>query len=171
MRLPFKRGGAKEHLIEQRPLPAFLERELHHAIPDAEWQLVEQALRDWLICCANEHPAQLAVPSRTIAWLWEEFAENESSYRPFCDQVFRRPPDPGEVGPASDWSGMARAVGAWDRSQAAKQRDTILWSLDEHLQIDNPIGISSEALGQLRSEEDRRYGGPLAYGAGGGGGW
>jgi hypothetical protein len=138
---------------------------------EEELPLVYRGLREWFICWAYRHHHRLWLPSRAVDGAWLAFMADEAAYRDFCRSAFgrelrhRRDPLRDDSGHA-----MFETVYAWDRSRAAKRGDATLWSLDEQLGLEAPLGISAEALGQIRSNDDPRYGGPYMYGAGDGGG-
>jgi len=140
------------------------------AIPGSdagEAELLERGLRDWFICWAHRRRRTLWLPSRAVDLAWVAFMADEAAYDDFCSRVFcRRIMHPRDGGASDRPRAMFRTVRAWDRSRAAKQGDSVLWSLDEQLQIDSPRGIGFEALEQVRTKDDPRYGGPYMYGGG-----
>jgi hypothetical protein len=170
MKWPFRSDKSRaEAEIEAFELPPSLAGLLRRQLEGADWAPVERSLRDWFICCANAK-GTLGMPSRVVQWVWEAFSQ-DASYDAFCDATGIRPdPQVALRAAGGDWKSLARTVEAWDRSATGGVRDTPLWSLDEELQIDNPIGFDVKAIEQLRSKDDPRYGGPFAYGGSAGGG-
>lgn len=170
---PTRRRARAENAIAAYEFPASVRRAIANRYPGADWALVERGLREWFICLANARGRPLATPSRVVDDAWDAFVLDEPAYRDFCDRTYGRFIEhiPEDAMHAEGWKPLVRTVSAWDRSRASRGDDSVLWSLDEQLQIDRPFGIAHEALAQIRSNEDTRYGGPYMYGGGGGPAW
>jgi len=168
----FSRSGRRaEREIESHVFPESVGSGLDPRPSKTELALLFRGLREWFICWAYRHHHQLWLPSRAVDGAWLAFMADDVAYLDFCRSAFGRDLK-HDRDPLRDDSGhaMFETVYAWDRSRAAKRGDSLLWSLDEQLGVESPLGIGSEALTQIRSNEDPRYGGPFAYGAGDSGG-
>jgi hypothetical protein len=165
-----KSGKRAEREIESYKFPDTVGSGLDPRPSKGEMALVYRGLREWFICWAYRHHHQLWLPSRAVDGAWLAFMTDEAAYLDFCDRAFGRGLE-HDRDPLRDDSGRAmfETVYAWDRSGAAKRADSVLWSLDEQLQVESPLGIGAEALAQIRSNDDPRYGGPYMYGADTGG--
>jgi len=166
------RGAARaEAEIDSHRFPDTVGAGLEARPSQAELVLLDRGLREWFICWAYRRHHRLWLPSRAVDAAWLAFMADEAAYRDFCERAFGRGLK-HDRDPLRDDSGRAmfETVFAWDRSRAAKRGDSVLWSLDEQLGLEAPLGISGEALEQIRSTDDRRHGGPYMYGVGDGGG-
>ncbi len=159
--------------IARYPFPAHIERRVRRRFPqvdDAGWQLVEQGLREWFICCAWRGRTILGMPSRLVDEAWHEFILDSVAYTQFCTAAFgsylHHTPDEAMPTPGGDLLGGT--IRAWDRSDAGSGHDSILWDLDERVGVDDPLGVSGVQLSAIRSHTSY----PMAAGwACGGGGW
>lgn len=141
-------------------------------LDEAGWQLVEQGLREWFICCAWRGRTLLGMPSRLVDEAWHEFILDSLAYTRFCEAAFdgylHHTPDEAMSTPMGD--ALGDTVRAWDRSDAGSSEESVLWDLDERLGASEPLSISGLQLSAARSRSPY----PLAAGwacvATGGGG-
>lgn len=145
-----------ERFIEEYEFPQYIWKRVRRRLPDLsdeDVQLVERGLREWFICCAWRGRTVLGMPSRLVDEAWHEFILDSLSYTDFCRQAFgtylHHTPDEAMGTP------MARAlddtVRAWDRSEAGRKRESVLWDLDERLGVDEPLGVNGVRLVSARS--------------------
>lgn len=145
-----------ERIIHEYDFPSHVARRVkrrHPQLGDAGWALVEQGLREWFICCAWRGRTFLGMPSRAVDDAWHEFLLDSITYTTFCTATFgsylHHTPDEAMSG------GMAEALGntvrAWDRSKAGATEESVLWDLDERLQIRDPLGVTGLQLSAARS--------------------
>ena len=179
---PWRRAAKRgEKLVQGYEFPAHIRRRLqrrHAQLNDLGLILVERGLREWFICCAWRGRTQLGMPSRVVDDAWHEFILDSVSYIQFCEAAFgdylHHNPDETMSTPMSD--ALAHTVRAWDRSQAGRQGESVLWDLDEKLQISDPLGMGEQDLGAARAAVGAaggRGGGwfmPVDFGGGGDGG-
>jgi hypothetical protein len=169
---PFgKQARHGEQVIASYVFPAGLASAVEPRASKAEWPMLVKGLREWFICWVHRRHHQLWLPSRAVDGAWVAFMADEAAYDDFCGLAFGKELSHSRD-PLRDDTGRAmfETVFAWDRSDAAKRGDSVLWSLDEQLGVEAPLGISAEALEEIRSNDDPRYGGPYMYGAGDTGG-
>jgi hypothetical protein len=165
-----RRGRRAETVIESYVFPAAVTSVLEPRATEGERPLVFKGLREWCICCAYARGRRLWLPSRAVDAARLAFMSDETAYADFRSRAFGRRGRRGETPLSDDDHAVFRTVRAWDRSRASKRGDSVLWSIDEQLDVETPLGISADALAQIRSDDDPRYGGPFAYGGGTGGG-
>jgi hypothetical protein len=157
-----KREARAEETIASYVFPKTIDTALDPPPSEKELPLLYRGLREWFICCAYRHRHHLWLPSRAVETAWARFIADRDAYADFCRRAFRgQSPDRVELD--ADGHAMFWTVEAWDRSEASKRGDSVLWSVDEQLGVEAPLGINAEALEQIRSTDDPRYGGPFAY--------
>jgi hypothetical protein len=148
MRLPpvtraRRRARRGEQFILGYEFPEHIRRKLKREAPEVEWDPIEVALREWLVCCAYRRRRPLAMPSRAVDFAWHAFILDTAAYRDFCDRAYGRFldhfPEDAEHGPANS---SYETVWAWDRSTWSREGEATLWSLDEMLDLEDPWGIS-----------------------------
>ncbi len=117
-------------------------------LDEAGWQLVEQGLREWFICCAWRGRTLLGMPSRLVDEAWHEFILDSLAYTRFCEAAFdgylHHTPDEAMSTPMGD--ALGDTVRAWDRSDAGSSEESVLWDLDERLGASEPLSISGLQL-------------------------
>jgi hypothetical protein len=117
------------------------------------WKLVEQGLREWFICCAWRGRTVLGMPSRLVDEAWHEFILDSISYTRFCEAAFggylHHTPD--EAMSTSMGDALADTVRAWDRSEIGSTEESVLWDLDEQLEVEEPLGVNGFQLSATRS--------------------
>src|SRR6478672_9835292 len=127
-----RRARRGESFIETYEFPASVRTKFERDAPDVDWDLVEQGLREWLVCCAYRRRAPLGMPSRAVDYAWHSFILDTAAYRDFCERAYGRFLD--HI-PDTAMNGNTRCdyetVWAWDRSRAASRGDSILWTLDD----------------------------------------
>lgn len=120
---------------------------------EAGWQLVEQGLREWFVCCAWRGRAVLGMPSRAVDEAWHEFILDSIAYIDFCEKAFgeylHHTPDEAMATPMGN--ALAETVRAWDRSESGQEWESVLWDLDERLGIGDPLGIDEAQLDGVRA--------------------
>lgn len=125
----------------------------HPHLGESGWQQVEQGLREWFICCAWRGRTVLGMPSRAVDDAWHEFILDSIAYTGFCDVAFgaylHHTPDEAMSTPMAD--ALGNTVRAWDRSEAGASEESVLWDLDEELEIPKPLGVNGLQLSAVRS--------------------
>jgi hypothetical protein len=146
---------AEVYIAEYR-FPRHLEARVRRRFPevdDAGWQLVEQGLREWFVCCAWRGRTMLGMPSRLVDEAWHEFLLDSVVYTRFCNAAFdgylHHTPD--EAMPVAIGDALGETVRAWDRSTMGSERESVLWDLDERLGIADPLLVSGVQLTAARS--------------------
>jgi hypothetical protein len=145
-----------ERFIAEYEFPAYIWKRVRKRVPELDEEglrLAELGLREWFICCAWRGRPVLGMPSRIVDEAWHEFILDSISYTDFCRQAFggylHHTPDEAMGTP------MARAlddtVRAWDRSEMGRDRESVLWDLDEQLRIKEPLGVNGVRLVSARS--------------------
>jgi len=145
-----------EEYISGYTFPADIEGRVRGKLPqldDIGWARVEEGLREWFVCCAWRGRTVLGMPSRAVDEAWHEFILDSVPYSSFCEQAFggylHHTPDESQAGSMDDL--YAHTVGAWDRSEEGHGvRESVLWDLDHHLEIEDPSGLSEEQLKLVR---------------------
>jgi hypothetical protein len=93
------------------------------------------------------------MPSRAVDEAWHEFILDSIPYTRFCNLAFgaylHHTPDEGMSTPMSET--LLDTVRAWDRSDASKAGDSVLWNLDRRLGIPNKLSIDVVDLSAARS--------------------
>jgi len=167
----YRRGRSGEPFIQGYELPLSVRRKFEQDAPDIEWGPVERGLREWLICCAYRQRRPLAMPSRAVDYAWHSFILDTVAYRDFCEKAYGRFLD--HI-PDTAMTDSARAnretVWAWDRSLASEASESILWGLDEKLDLENPLGIAETIVAVARANPPGYLHLPPAGGWGGGNG-
>jgi hypothetical protein len=134
----------------------------HNPLDEADWALVEQGLREWLICCAWRGRTVLGMPSRIVDDAWHAFILDSIAYTHFCEAAFggylHHTPDEAMSTPMGD--ALGETVRAWDRSEMGSSEESVLWDLDERLGIDQALGLNGLQLSAARSRSPY----PLASG-------
>src|SRR6185295_9753437 len=125
-------------------------------LPDlspGEMELVEHGLRQWFVCCACRWGTVLGMPSRAVDEAWHEFILDTRSYSGFCQGAFgeflHHTPDEAMSTPMGD--ALGETVRAWDRSEAGREEESVLWDLDRRLGLEDPLGIDRGALAAARA--------------------
>jgi hypothetical protein len=125
----------------------------HPDLSDGEWKLVEQGLREWFVGCAWRGRTVLGMPSRVVDDAWHEFILDSVAYTAFCNAAFggylHHTPD--EAMSTSMADALGDTVRAWDRSDMGASEESVLWDLDERLEIHEPLGLSGLQLSAARS--------------------
>jgi hypothetical protein len=125
---------------------------------------VDHALRDWFTCCAWRGQRALGMPSRLVDVAWHAFILDSLAYVRFCGETFgsylHHFPESANAEPL-DGLALVNTVWAWDRSDAGRDEESLMWDLDERHSVEEPWGIPELQLAAIRSEN---------Y-AGGGEGW
>jgi len=152
-RRSIRRGEA--YILEYE-FPPHIKRRIqrrHPDLSDDEWKLVERGLREWFICCVWRGPAVLGMPSRAVDDAWHEFILDSVAYTAFCNAAFghylHHTPDEAMSTPMAD--ALGDTVRAWDRSGVGESEESVLWDLDERLEIREPLGVSGVQLSAARS--------------------
>jgi hypothetical protein len=163
-----------EAYIAEYSFPAHIERRVRRKLPqldDAGWELVERGLREWFVCCAWRGRTVLGMPSRAVDEAWHEFILDSLSYVHFCDVAFggylHHTPDDAMSTPMAD--ALADTIRAWDRSQAGRDEESVLWDLDRRLGIDAPLEISDVEIISARTRSPYPLATGWAYAGSGGG--
>lgn len=162
-----------EAYIAGYAFPPHIERRVRRKLPqldDAGWTLVEQGLREWLVCCAWRGRTVLGMPSRAVDEAWHEFILDSLSYSGFCDTAFgeylHHTPDEAMAAPMDGL--LAETVRAWDRSEMGRgERESVLWDLDRQLGIDDPFGLAEMQLVTARTRSPYPTANSWAYAQGG----
>jgi hypothetical protein len=156
------RARRGEAFIRSYMFPRSVMRKVAAAHPElgpTELEAVERGLREWLICCAHRDGEQLGMPSAAVDWAWHEFILNTPAYHAFCRRAY------GEYlhhVPEADMAvsmrtGLQATVRAWDRSTAGRTgEEPTLWDLDDRLELDEPIGVTSADLRSARHASPAR---------------
>ena len=146
----------RERFITEYEFPGYLWKRVRKRAPDLgerDLQLVERGLREWFVCCAWRGRTVLGMPSRLVDEAWHEFILDTLTYTAFCEKAFgsylHHTPDEAMGTP------MARAlddtVRAWDRSEMGRDRESVLWDLDERLGAAQPLGVNGVRLVSART--------------------
>jgi hypothetical protein len=173
--LPSRRRARRaERYIDAYEFPSSVPTKFEGETEDLAWEPVEQGLREWLICCAYRRRARpLGMPSRAVDYAWHAFILDTAAYRDFCDQAYGRFLDHIPETAMTDGSrANVETVWAWDRSQASRAGDSILWNLDDDLELEDPLGIDPEEVVRARTlgaSSGAWLGFDAAGGCGGGG--
>jgi uncharacterized membrane protein YgcG len=159
-----------EQFISAYEFPHYFPKRVAKRLPDldeAGLRLVEQGLRDWFICCAWRGRTVLGMPSRAVDEAWHEFILDTFTYTSFCEKAFgdylHHTPD--EAMGTSMNLALADTIRAWDRSEAGRERESVIWDLDERLELEEPLGVNGLQLSAIRS------GTPVVAGGWACGGW
>jgi hypothetical protein len=146
----------REYFIAEYEFPRYLWRRVRKRLPGLsreEIELVEQGLREWLICCAWRWNTVLGMPSRAVDEAWHELILDTRTYTRFCESAFgeylHHTPDEAMRRPMGD--ALGETVRAWDRSDAGREKDSVLWDLDERLGIERPLRVDGPQLAAARS--------------------
>lgn len=175
-----RKARKSEDYILGAGFPALLEGRVRKKLPQVSergWELVEQGLREWFVCCAWRGNRMLGMPSRAVDEAWHEFILVTVSYVGFCNAAYggylHHTPDEVMTAPIDDT--LAETVRAWDRSDSGYEADSVLWDLDRKLGIEEPfagIGPSEIEIARTRSPYPLATGwiaSPAGFAAGGGG--
>jgi uncharacterized membrane protein YgcG len=146
----------RERFISEYEFPSHISARVRKRLPQAgegEWPLVEMGLREWFVCCAWRGRAVLGMPSRAVDEAWHEFILDSIAYTDFCEKAFgeylHHTPDEAMATPMGN--ALAETIRAWDRSEAGREWESVLWDLDARLGIGDPLGIEEEQLAGVRS--------------------
>jgi uncharacterized membrane protein YgcG len=172
-----------ERFIAGYEFPPYLWERAQKRLPDLstkELELVERGLREWFICCAWRWGTVVGMPSRAVDETWHELIVDTREYAGFCTAAFgeylHHTPDEAMTTPMGD--ALGETVRAWDRSEAGRGEESVLWDLDARLGIAEPLGIDAGALAAARSRSPypaaagwagAGYGGGCGVGGSGGG--
>jgi hypothetical protein len=136
--------------------PPHIERRVRRKrteLDDRGWALIERGLREWFVCCAWRGRTVLGMPSRAVDEAWHEFILDSAAYIAFCDAAFgaylHHTPDEAMSTPMGD--ALGNTVHAWDRSDAGADEESVLWDLDEQLEIPEALGVSGLQLSASRA--------------------
>src|SRR6476646_10827396 len=158
LRLARRRRAARraEAYIATYRFPAHIPGRVIRRTPqldEASWPLVEQGLREWLICCAWRGRTILGMPSRLVDEAWHEFILDSLSYIRFCENAFGEylHHTPDEAMALSMADALGDTVRAWDRSDLGASEESVLWDLDERVGVEQPLGLSGLQLTAARS--------------------
>jgi len=145
-----------EAFIFEYEFPAHIRRRVQRRWPqidDSAWKAVERGLREWFVCCAWRGRTILGMPSKAVDDAWHEFILDSIAYTAFCNVAFgsylHHTPDEAMSGSMVD--ALANTVRAWDRSDAGSDGESVLWDLDEHLGLAEPLGIDGLRLAAART--------------------
>jgi hypothetical protein len=145
-----------EQFIAAYEFPEYFPRRVAKRLPDldeAELQLVERGLREWFICCAWRGRTVLGMPSRAVDEAWHELILDTMTYTAFCEKAFgdylHHTPD--EAMGTSMNVALADTIRAWDRSEAGREGESVIWDLDERLGLEEPLGVNGLQLSAIRS--------------------
>ena len=174
---PARRRARKgERFILSYEFPDHVRRKLERDAPELEWEPIERGLREWLIACAYRRREPLGMPSRAVDYAWHAFILDTAAYRDFCQKAYGRfldhfPEDPTsavavEVADAP-FASLSETVWAWDRSNASREREAGMWSLDEELDLEDAWGLTTSQL--VAARQQRPYGRHGGCSGGGGG--
>lgn len=171
----------RERFIAEYQFPDYIWKRARKRIPDAEeadLHLVERGLREWFFCCTWRGRNVLGMPSRAVDEAWHEFILDSLTYTRFCEKAFgsylHHTPDEAMSTPMGN--ALVETVLAWDRSEAGRDEESVLWDLDEQLGIAKPLGIDGLQLASIRASAATAapmagwYGGCAVGGGGEGGG-
>lgn len=154
-----------EAYITAYTFPAHISDRVMRNVPEldeAAWEMVEQGLREWFVCCAWRGRTVLGMPSRLVDEAWHEFILDSISYTRFCEAAFggylHHTPDEAMATPMGD--ALGDTVRAWDRSEMGSTEESVLWDLDEQLGAARPLGITGLQLSASRARSPY----PLATG-------
>jgi len=145
-----------ERFVAGYEFPPYLWPRVRKRLPDlspGEMELVEHGLRQWFVCCACRWGTVLGMPSRAVDEAWHEFILDTRSYSGFCQGAFgeflHHTPDEAMSTPMGD--ALGETVRAWDRSEAGREEESVLWDLDRRLGLEDPLGIDRGALAAARA--------------------
>jgi uncharacterized membrane protein YgcG len=161
-----RKARKSEAYILGAGFPELLEGRVRKELPQVSergWELIEQGLREWFVCCAWRGNRILGMPSRAVDEAWHEFILVTPSYVSFCQRAFgqylHHTPDEALSAPMPD--ALAETVRAWDRSDSGHESESVLWDLDRKLGIEEPFaGISPSEMELARTRSPY----PLATG-------
>jgi uncharacterized membrane protein YgcG len=146
----------RERFIAGYEFPFHLSARVRKRFPmvrESDWPLVELGLQEWLVCCAWRGAAVLGMPSRAVDEAWHEFILDSIAYTAFCEKAFgeylHHTPDEAMSTPMGN--ALGATVQAWDRSEAGREWESVLWDLDQRLGIDDPLGIDEQQLVGVRA--------------------
>src|SRR5262245_36295666 len=83
-----RKARKSEAYIRERSFPALLETRVRKQLPQVDergWELVEQGLREWFVCCAWRGHRIIGMPSRAVDEAWHEFILVTVAYSRFCE--------------------------------------------------------------------------------------
>ncbi len=161
-----RRARRAEARVVRYPFPVHLAARVRAELPEIgeqDWDLVEQGLREWLVCCAWHGSRILGMPSRAVDEAWHTFILDTRTYARFCESAFGEylHHTPDEAMTSSMPEALAETVRAWDRSELGSEGESVLWDLDRRLGIERPYaGLGSLELGAARTRSPY----PLATG-------
>lgn len=145
-----------EQFIAEYEFPDYIWKRVGKRIPDLtpeNLELVERGLRDWFICCAWRGRTILGMPSRAVDEAWHEFILDTLTYSAFCERAFgeflHHTPDEAMGTPMGN--ALANTIRAWDRSEAGREEEAVIWDLDERLALEEPLGVNGLQLASVRS--------------------
>jgi hypothetical protein len=152
-----RRQRRDEPYIERYVFPEHIEgrcRGHHPDLSGEDWKLVEQGLREWFLCCAWRDGEVLGLPSRLVDDAWHEFILDSKAYTQFCEEAFggylHHTPEPAMSTPMGD--ALGQTVQAWDRSDAGRQGESVLWGLDRLIGVAAGLGLAVKEVAAARAE-------------------
>jgi uncharacterized membrane protein YgcG len=158
-----------EAYIASYKFPAHISRRAIRRTPqldETSWEMVEQGLREWFVCCAWRGRTVLGMPSRLVDEAWHEFILDSLSYTRFCDTAFggylHHTPDEAISTPMGD--AVGDTIRAWDRSGMGANEESVLWDLDDRIGIEQPLRVSGLQLSAARSRSPYPIAGGWACG-------
>ncbi len=136
----------RERFVREGPLPQFLKRKLREAYPDLsgkDCDLAERGLRQFFLACVRSGKKPVAMPSKLLERLWQEFAASQEAYASWCQMAFGRvlPPTPAcRLGRNAEDNDALRRAWYWAcKEEAIKPKNPtrlpILFALDAKLAV------------------------------------
>jgi hypothetical protein len=93
------------------------------------------------------------MPSRLVDEAWHALILDSVAYIALCREAFgiylHHFPEGSVDGDQS--AALVNTVWAWDRSQAGRNDESLLWDLDERHGVEDPWGISEADLARMRA--------------------
>lgn len=152
-----KRRTEAEAYISTYEFPPSVSAKLqakHPGLSDVDLLLVEQGLREWLICCLHREGSQVGMPSRLVDDAWHEFILSSIRYSEFCDRVYgeymHHTPEMDMTGSGGADDLVENTIRAWHRSAAGHRGEAVMWAIDERSGVKQPIGIDAQRLARTR---------------------
>lgn len=166
-----------ERVINERDFPSYIWRKVADQHPEAASEdartLIERGLRDWFICCGWRKGRALGMPSKLVDSAWHELVLDTGEYIGFCRATFgyylqhypAGKPRFGSDDPTLFSSMLVNTLQAWDDSISGRGgEDSPMWSLDSHLGITEPWGLSDQDRSLLRQSKYSLSGTSIAGG-------
>ena len=112
------------------------------------------------------------MPSRLVDEAWHALILDSLAYVQLCGKAFGTylhhfPETGSDREEEAEWSALVNTVWAWDRSDAGREHESLLWDLDERHDVEDTWGISEYRLTAIRSKRyaDGGEGWPIGIGA------